>query len=150
MPIITSTYTLDDQPQADGRCYVHEIHTDHRGRIYTAEYLAPAEWDYEHTLATRAANIGAEIDRREAAELEAANFQLPVSKWDFLQRLTPTEVVACLALRDTDPQARYALYVLENVPDITLGNPVVAELLTYFESQGCFAPGRVQEILNGA
>ena len=149
MPIISSTYTIDDHAQADGRRWVREQHTDHTGQTYTAEYLAPEDWDYETTLQARATNIGREIDRREAAHAEAANFELPISKYQYALRMTMAERIAARELAKTDPIAEDALDLLRVVQAVTMSDPLIEQSLQYLASQGVIQPERIQEILNG-
>jgi len=149
MPITNSTYTIDDYPQADGRRWVRETHTDHNGKTYNAEYLAPDDWPYETTLAARAANIGRDIDDRERAELEAANYELPVSKYQYALRMTMPERIAARTLAKTDPIAEDALDLLRIVEAVTVSDPLVEQSLQYLASQGVIEPERIQEILNG-
>lgn len=148
MPILTSTYEMGPT-QADGRAYCTETHTDHTGRKHTIEYLADVGFDCETCLALRAERLGAEIDRREAAELEANNFVLPIAKIDFLRRMTPAERVACRTLAKTDPIAEDFMNMLDMADNIVLGNADLMAGLSYMESMGCLETGRAQEIGNG-
>lgn len=67
MTIVSSVIALD-QRQHDGRRQIVELHTDHVGAAHRVEFLAPADWDAEGYLPTRAARIEAQLAE---AELEA-------------------------------------------------------------------------------
>lgn len=64
--IAASTFTA--VAQADGRQWVHELHTDLVGLIHDLFYLAGAADDLAANLATHAANLGAAL---QAAEIGA-------------------------------------------------------------------------------
>jgi hypothetical protein len=65
MAIVSSTCALG-HPQADGRRYVAESHTDSAGGVHRREYGPVGEVDYAAILAARAQALGAEL-----AEVEA-------------------------------------------------------------------------------
>jgi len=146
MPIINSTYTVDQIPQADSRRWVKETHTDHTGKTYSAEYLASEGFDYGTCLTARAENIGAEIDRKEAALNEAQNFVIPITKLTFLKRLTVQERISCKALAKTDPVVEDFFAMLDMAQDVVLGNSDLIMGLSYLESVGGLASGRALEI----
>lgn len=66
MSIVSSTYTLDDHAQADGRKYVTEMHTDSVGTVHTERYLAAVGADYQAIANARAAVIAAALADAEA------------------------------------------------------------------------------------
>lgn len=146
MPIINSTYTVDSVPQSDGRMRVKETHTDHNGKTYTAEYLASDGFDYVTCMNLRAQHIGNEIDSKEATETESANFVLPITKLQFLQRMTIQERILCKELAKTDPIAQDFLFLLDLAEDVVLGNQSLLEGLSYMESIGALNAGRALEI----
>lgn len=146
MPIINSTYIVDSVQQADGRRWVKETHTDHNGKTYNAEYLASDGFDYVVCMALRAQHIGDEIDSKEAAATEAANFVLPITKLQFLQRMTTQERVACKSFIKTDPIAEDFFFMLEIAQDIVLGDANLLAGLSYLESLGALNAGRALEI----
>lgn len=52
-------------PQADGRAYVRERHTDQYGIAHEVEYLAAAGTDYHAVMLARAQQIANELRQRE-------------------------------------------------------------------------------------
>lgn len=64
---IVSSVVARDQVQHDGRRQIVELHTDHVGVVRRVEFLAPADWDAEGYLATRAALIEAKLAEEEMA-----------------------------------------------------------------------------------
>jgi len=56
MPIVSSSYEVG-VPQADGRSYVVELHTDSNGDVYRIEYGPVLEIDYQAVMAERAKSI---------------------------------------------------------------------------------------------
>ena len=69
MSIVSSTYTLDNHTQIDGRRYVTELHTDHIGVAHLVEYLAPIGADYQSIANARADSIALALAEAEAEEL---------------------------------------------------------------------------------
>lgn len=154
MPIIESVI-VTATPQANGSRSVLERHTDHQGRTYDVPYFAAPDLDIEQVLSLRAANIGREIDAREAAAAEAAGFRIPLTKYEFRQRFTPAERAACDAF-NAGFEAHPALSA-EQKSDIRTGledfravsevDPVLAmPMLAMYEALGLLAPGRAAEI----
>lgn len=67
MAIVSSAYTLG-HPQAGGRRYVVETHTDSAGGVHTREYgPVPDGTDYQAILTARAQALGIELADGEAA-----------------------------------------------------------------------------------
>lgn len=54
MPIVSSSYQLDNHTQHDGRIYVYETHIDDNGNTYPWDYLAPLHTDYNKVLSEHA------------------------------------------------------------------------------------------------
>jgi hypothetical protein len=100
MPILSSILSADS-PQQDGRFWVHESHLGSDGETYTVDYLADPSLDINQVLTLRAQSIGAQIDARAAAEAEAANFEMPITKYAFRQRFTDAERYAIDAFNDS-------------------------------------------------
>ena len=65
---IESSAIIVDREQADNRRWIVEEHTDDIGVVHRVRFLAPADWDAEGYLPTRAAMIEAQL---EAAEIAA-------------------------------------------------------------------------------
>jgi hypothetical protein len=147
MPILSSTATIDAHAQADGRHYVRERHTDHNGRTYDVEYLADAGLDTDLVMSLRAANIGQEIDAREAAEAEASNFTLPIPKIDWTRRFTMAERIAIRQAAKTDPVIEDILELLAAVSTgVLLSDADTQMALGYFAQQGLITSERAAEI----
>lgn len=66
MSIVSSTYTVDDHAQADGRRYVVESHTDSAGGVHRVQYLAVAGADYQAIANARAVVIADQLAEAEA------------------------------------------------------------------------------------
>lgn len=145
MPIIESNYDTSP-PDTAGRYQVVERHIDHTGRELMVTYTCEPHWNPAEVMEMRATKLGEEIDRREAQDLEAANFVIPWSRKDFWLRVTPEEYAACKALTATDHVADYYFEVLRSADPIYPGNPVLVAGLTYFETAGKLAAGRANEI----
>lgn len=67
MAIVSSSCTVG-VPQADGRSYVTELHTDDAGTVHRVEYGPVGELDYEAIMTARASAMGAQL-----ADVEAVN-----------------------------------------------------------------------------
>lgn len=146
MPIITSTI-IATRPQADGRAYVTERHTDHNGNTYDHEYLADAGLDTDTVMQLRAQNIGAQIDAREAVEAEAANFVLPIPPIDWMRRFTMAERIAIRTAAKSDPIVEDVLELLASVKTGVLITDADTQMaLGYFAQQGLITPARAAEI----
>ncbi len=65
MSIVASIYTVG-VPQADGRCYVTELHTDHLGAVHRIDYGPVRVLDYGQVLARNAAQLAAQLVESEA------------------------------------------------------------------------------------
>lgn len=154
MPIITSTI-IATRPQVDGRAYITERHTDHNGNSYDHEYLADVGLDVDLVMQLRAQNIGARIDAREAAEAEAANYRLPLTKYQFRLRFTEQERAACDAFNAgfethqalSDAQKAAIRTGLEDFRAAQAIDPVLAApMLQMYEALGLIGAGRAAEI----
>lgn len=66
MPIVSSEITHDD-PQIDGRRYIHERHLDDQGREYIFIYLAEADWDAQASLDARVPPLNDQLAAEDAA-----------------------------------------------------------------------------------
>jgi hypothetical protein len=148
MPIITSI-VLSAQPQANGTLLVHEQHTDHNGIKHDHIYNAAAGSDIELAMSLRAQNMGAEIDKREAAALEAENFTLPLSRYEFLNLFTQAERLAIRTTGKTDVVIDDFLAMLDNATGVYLTNPDVIAGINYFVQESLLTQARATEILNG-
>lgn len=148
MPIVTSEITRI-LPQANGTSLVWESHTDHRGISYEFSYTAAAGVDPQMVLADRAAAVGAEVDAREQAEQIANNFALPLSPYQFLNRLTATERIAARTLAKTDPVVEDILFMVQNAQAVYLTDSATIQGIGYLQMVGVLTADRAGEILNG-
>lgn len=80
MTIVSSTFT-EGAPQADGRRYVKERHTDDAGEVYEFEWLGSQ--DVGPVLEARAAILSVQLAERAAAEAQVAGTLLPLTKFQF-------------------------------------------------------------------
>ncbi len=110
---ITSTYTVGE-PQADGRCYVKEVHTSDDGRVFPYEYLWDGVLLPQLVMEERAKLIDAELLAREVARLAVVGTEVPWKKYDFLNIFTSIERVAIRGAAETDD---YVLDFIEMMKD---------------------------------
>lgn len=150
MPI-TSSQIIRQSTQTDGRSYVTERHTDHRGENYDIEYLAAVGMDINQVLLARAANIGAEIDAREAVSAAAQGYEIPLSPTQFLALLTLEERIAIRdAAVSNKALADYLDYLAKTQAvyrKAPLGQTTINGL-NYLEGIGLLAAGRATTILS--
>ncbi|MFZ3046499.1 MAG: hypothetical protein WA151_11335 [Desulfatirhabdiaceae bacterium] len=141
--IVSSSYVVDQTPQADGRRWVKETHIDSVGKSHYAEYLASEGTDYQAVLEARAANIGEELDRLAAISGEAANTQInyrrirPDAFRDRFNFLTEKLKVKT----SQDPIIQLFMDEVNGRPYIGLDHPLVQQAMPYL---------RDHEILDGA
>ena len=95
MAIVSSTYT-ESAPQADGRRYVRERHTDDAGRVYDYEWLGSQ--DAQPVVDARAAVLTAQLQARADAEAAVAGTLLPLTKLQFRELFTSGERMGIDAL----------------------------------------------------
>ena len=98
---LSSSFTIDE-PQADGRCYVKEVHTSDDGRAFPYEYLWDGVLLPQLVMEERARVITAELLVREAARLAVVGTEVPWKKYDFLNLFTSIERVAIRSAAMTD------------------------------------------------
>lgn len=61
MPIVSSTFTLEEHPQKDGRTWVIETHTDQLGVPHYVRYLDTAGDDHTAIMNARVPSINADL-----------------------------------------------------------------------------------------
>lgn len=158
MPILSSTYSTDPQPQADGSVWVYERHVDYTGKPHRESYLAPPGFDMNATLARRAENIGAAIDAQEAAAAEAANFSINLTKFEFRSLFTHAERMSVDAFNisfessvsltgEQKATIRTNLEDFRVAEDVSLTSAATIAGVQLYETLGLIAPGRAAEIL---
>lgn len=145
MGIVASTFAVG-VPQADGRVYVRETHTDQDGVPIDVEYLADPGANFQAIMQARAANMSAEIDARLAVEAEARNYKLPLTRLEFLRRFTVQERVAARGLAATDPVVFDFLDLLSAALNVVPTDSDVQMGLGYLVSVGVLTAERAREI----
>ncbi|WP_232216410.1 hypothetical protein [Methylobacter marinus] len=128
---------------------MHEQHTDHTGFKHDHIYIAQAGADINLAAELRAQVMGTEIDRREAAALEAENFILPFSKYEFLNLFTQAERLAIRTAAKNDVVIEDFLSLLSEAPAVYLTNPDVIAGINYFVQAELLTQDRATEVLNG-
>ena len=129
----------------DGTRTVTEAHTLTNGEVNLYTYLASADMNIDNVLATRVANINAEIDRRDAELAEAANFEIPLTRLDIIRRVTPTEWDAFCAC--TIPDIIRFKAAFDNTDYIYRGDVLTQAGLAGMVAVGILESGRPAEIL---
>jgi len=108
---ITSTFTVGE-PQADGRCYVKELHVTEDGRKVEPEYLWDGVRDPQLVMEERAADIARQLEARAAARAAVVGTEVPWTKHEFLERFTPAERIAIRQRAKIDPHVEDFLELL--------------------------------------
>ena len=72
MAITSSTYTLDDHTQADGRTFIYESHAGSDGVVYPVSYLAAVGTNYTAVMNARAVQLSEQLAQEEFERLLAA------------------------------------------------------------------------------
>ena len=147
MPIINSSYTADATPQADGRRWVKETHTDHLGKKFYAEYLAAVGFDYESCMNQRAANISVEIDQQYTIAAEASDTQVNYRKIRqdaFFDRFSITEALKIQESNDSVVKFFEKSAVTLKRPYIDLDHPQIQYAMAYLRDNS-FLDGATAE-----
>ena len=136
MRIINST-VIGQVPQVDLRVSVTEQHTYDSGHVQEVNYLADPTLDFQAVADMRAANINAELVRREQALLAAANFAAPITVRDFLGLMPQETRLSLRGLSKTNAVMEDALEylnagpeVFKNVAEAWLANLVVSGVIS--------------------
>lgn len=135
--------------QADGSWNVVEHHRLSDGRVIRTAYNAAAGSDREAILATRAANIQAQLDAEAALQQQAQVTQpLPLTPAQFMLRFTPAERIDIRTAAKNDPMVEDILALLEGATtgiDVT-SQPVI-DAVDYLIASNLLSPQRKNEIL---
>lgn len=117
--------------QQNGTLAVVEEHTFDDGTLVVVPWFAdPTVVDVDEVLVLRGARIEAALRQREAAEQEAMSFALPLTKNEFLDRLTLSERITIRALGQDTTGA-----TAEIAPGVTVPvKGLVEDLLDYLGS----------------
>jgi len=100
--MIISSEIIRQTLQLDGRFDVTERHTYDDGTTQDISYLATADLNLQFIATQRAANINAELDRRNREELEALNFEVPIPVRKFLDLVPQADRLALRQLAKTN------------------------------------------------
>lgn len=142
MPIVSSQI-VSSSVQVDGRSLVKERHIDHHGVTHEKEYLADVGLDVEAVLTARAVNLGAALDMRGLVEAEAVNFEVPLTRIQYVRRFTSAERKAIAATAKTnDDVAEFWNMLSWADGGIHISAPEVQSALQMFEQAGLIGAGR--------
>lgn len=147
MPIVNSQIKSESQ-QIDGRWLVHEQHTDANGVIYDHIYHAETNTDATFRMSVcqlRGQNIGAELDSRQAAIVQATNFEIPLAPLDIMRRLSPSEWAAFQT--STDQTVEYFRAVFAKTTLVYRTDPLTVAGFDALITLGVLTAERVAEIL---
>lgn len=144
MPIISSI-VLSSTPQANGKLLVHEQHTDHAGMVYDHVYHADAGDDIALIAQLRGENMGADIDRIEAAKAASTNYEIPLTDIEIMRRLTPGEWAAFQV--STDETIGYFRSIFAKAKIIYRTDPLTIAGFNAMVAAGILTTDRTAEVL---
>lgn len=147
MITITASQIVSTKPQVDGRAYVTERHTVSNGTDVSVEYLADVGLDVNAVMAARASRIQAELQAREAVELAATPFEIPMTEREFMRRFTVQERIAIRNLAKTDDVTVDFLDILSKSGGVYRGSQSTRDGLDYLVSKALITTARKAEIL---
>lgn len=142
MAIVTSNFTVGP-PQADGRTYVTETHTDAEGMTYIYEYLNDT-LNPQMVLEERVLILNATFASREAARLAVIGTSVPLTRFQFLERFTTIERVGIRAAAKTDQIVEDFMEMMKLSGNVSLA--LARPGLQYLVSIGKLTPTRASEI----
>ncbi len=103
--------------------------------------------DIYAVMAARVTAMGANIDALEAQELEAHNYEIPLSQIAFLKRFTATERTDVYVAKRTDAEVEDVWnFVLLAINGVYLNDPVTIVGLALLETKQLLGVGRAVEI----
>lgn len=144
--IIDSDYRVGD-PQADGRCYISEVHRDKNGKTYEFEYLAnPQSLDPQVVMKDRAVRIDAELTAQVRSEEESLRGTLPLTHLQFMLRFTLEERLAIRTAAKADPIINDFLELLTLSDYVYPNHPMTRAGLEYMVSQSLLKQERADEV----
>lgn len=147
MITVTSSSIISVNPQTDGRSYVTERHITSDGRQIDREYLAAVGLDTNAVMVQRAANIQAELQAKEAVDLAASSYEIPLTSTEFLDRFTTSERIAIRSASKTNSAVEDLLDYLSKTKGILRTSAKATQGLDYLTSLGLIAANRKAEIL---
>lgn len=144
MQIISSTFEKTTAP--NGTHTVIEEHVYDTGHKWLYPWVAPATADINATMIQRAANVNAALALKAEAEAEAANFEVPLTMEEIMNRLTLAELSAFYA------STASGMDVVRNVVQrwsgpIYRSHTRTQELMAVQVAAGIFTSERAAEIL---
>ena len=145
MTIITSSFT-EGVTQADGRCYVTEIHTSDDGQSFKFEYLLLQGVDPYDIMQSRCEKLSSQIESKRRINEFIVGTSLPLSVYEFLSRFTTAERSAIRALALTDVIAEDFMHMLNIAGAVYLSDPLTQQGLQYLVFKGCITHNRGEEI----
>lgn len=140
---ITSSTFTEGAVQEDGRRYIVETHTT-EDQEYVYEYLCEAGLDPSAVLAERAKKVNEILHGRMLAKQAVLGTSVPITRYEFMCRLTPQERVAIRELSKVDPVVEDFMEMLKVSGNVSL--VLVRPALSYIASKGKLTPERAQEI----
>lgn len=130
--VITSTYS-EGPMQDDGRRTIRERHEAANGQVITHEYLCASGTDPRMVIDERAKVISDTLAKREAARQAVIGYAVPMTHYQFFQRITPAERIAIRRMAQNDAIIADFLHMLDRADDVAL--PLVREPLLYIASK---------------
>ena len=158
--MITASEIIKQVPQIDGRISVTERHTYDDGATQEINYLADPNLDLQLVADSRAANINAALQAKEAALAESLNFEVPLFKSEFRDLFTTEEQIYIdnfNATYQSNPNLSIeqkagilsALAYYADAGRVYLSHPKTIAFVNMYEQLGLIGVGRAAEILNG-
>lgn len=144
MVTITSTFT-EGPLEADGRRYVHERHVFDDGTV--AEFSWLGAQDAQPVVDARAVRLKALKEEKLAAEAMVLGCALPLSRLEFLSRLTPAERVAIRTAAKTDPVVEDIMAMFDAAQQVVTAHPQTVQTVQYLVAAGLLSAARADEVL---
>lgn len=117
------------------------------GTEVSVEYLADAGLDVTAVMTARAAKIQAELQAREAVELAATAYEIPMTEREFMRRFTVQERIAIRNASKTDDVIVDFLDILSKAGGVYRGSQSTLDGLDYLVSKALITTTRKAEIL---
>ncbi|MDD2885279.1 MAG: hypothetical protein PHT48_09575 [Dechloromonas sp.] len=157
-PQVTESYIESTSQQADGTILVVERHVISDGRIVTKTYYAQNESDIQPIMQAMAVKIQADLDAKARITAEAHNYELPLSRRDFIDRYTlaeqgviQTQYLTFMSNPNYTDEIKGHIAAGKAYFDagnsVYLSSPLTIAGVQLHEALGWIAPGRANEIL---
>lgn len=125
---------------------MHERHTDHSGVVYSHIYSASPTDDLTLAAQLRGQNLGADIDRLEAAKAASTNYEIPLTDIEIMRRLTSSEWAAFQASSDVNIEYFKAVFARAKI--IYRNDPLTQAGFSALVAAGILTQTRVDEVLS--